>query len=51
MKKRNSANECVTHNKIKEGNKIMNKENENVNINCNPESEEDSGDSFGLEDD
>ena len=51
MKKRNSANECVTHNKIKEENKIMNKENENVNINCNPESEEDSGDSFGLEDD
>ena len=51
IKKINSVNEFVTHNKIKEDNKLVNKENENVNIKCNPESEEDSGDSFGLEDD
>ena len=50
IKKINSVNEIVTHNTNKEDNKSGNKENENVNIN-DEDFEEDSGDSFGLDDD
>ena len=48
IKKTNSLNEIATQNKLKKDSKEDNKENENINI--NEESEEDSGDSFGLED-
>ena len=48
IKKTNSFNEIAKQNKLKKDSKEDNKENENINI--NEESEEDSGDSFGLED-
>ena len=41
--KTNSVNEIATKNKLIKDNK------ENENINCNEDSEEDSGDSFGLD--